>query len=407
MKLKVPYKSQWDSTANASRDDCGPAALCSVLAAFGIDKTVDEVFRATGAPPNSYITFDQVAFASRKFGLNIEHHIISFNELKSKLDQGFPMIALVNYRHFPNKQDKFNGPHFVTVIGRTDNSIFCHDPNRLRGNTYGDGVELNNDQWLKIWEQTNLEHGNKNNQVLIPFRALLGGEEEVDNTENFKQIYQAIYNRPATKEEIDRWNGSGKSAAVCVAELVASLELGEKLEALTTQVSKLETTIGEHHQQTGSRLGSLADSIGQLTSQLEVERKVIADTSSKTDTAAETMTDLIKTDTQQQGLLQGLGERLVTAERAIKDLIAELKKGDTGEEVIEMNKSVLWEAIKEPLRLLVLAIIPAILAYTETISGQWAVILTLVLRGVDKFLHELGKTEGAINTNLIKGLTRF
>jgi len=71
-----------------------------------------------------------------------------------------------------------------------------------------------------------------------------------------------------------------------------------------------------------------------------------------------------------------------------------------------VNKQ-LWEAAKEPLRLLVLAVIPFALAYLNTISYQWATIALLVLRGVDRYLHEVGKREGAVNTNLVKGLTRF
>lgn len=71
-----------------------------------------------------------------------------------------------------------------------------------------------------------------------------------------------------------------------------------------------------------------------------------------------------------------------------------------------MNKQ-LFEAIKEPLRLLVLAVIPFALAYLQIIPNQWAIFATLVLRGIDRFLHEWGKREGNINTNLIKGLTRF
>lgn len=70
-----------------------------------------------------------------------------------------------------------------------------------------------------------------------------------------------------------------------------------------------------------------------------------------------------------------------------------------------MDKKALWEATKEPLRLLVLAIIPFGLAYTETISYEWATALTLVLKGTDKFLHEVGKN--IESESLTKGLTRF
>jgi len=57
------------------------------------------------------------------------------------------------------------------------------------------------------------------------------------------------------------------------------------------------------------------------------------------------------------------------------------------EEVLEVQKDVLWESIKEPLRLLVLAIIPFAVAYFSDLSYEWAGVLVLLLRGVDKFLH--------------------
>lgn len=70
----------------------------------------------------------------------------------------------------------------------------------------------------------------------------------------------------------------------------------------------------------------------------------------------------------------------------------------------ELLKSLL-EAAKEPLRLLLLAIIPVLLAYFETISYEWAGILVLVLRLADKVLHEVGKATD--NEVLKRGITRF
>jgi hypothetical protein len=70
-----------------------------------------------------------------------------------------------------------------------------------------------------------------------------------------------------------------------------------------------------------------------------------------------------------------------------------------------MDKKVLWEAVKEPLRLLVLAIIPVVSVYLEVLTVEWATVLLVVLRFVDKYLHELGKEEK--NDNLTKGITRF
>jgi len=65
----------------------------------------------------------------------------------------------------------------------------------------------------------------------------------------------------------------------------------------------------------------------------------------------------------------------------------------------------LFEATKEPLRLLVLAIIPFGIAYVQDLSYEWATIALVVLRFLDKLFHELGKANN--NEQLTRGLTRF
>lgn len=54
-----------------------------------------------------------------------------------------------------------------------------------------------------------------------------------------------------------------------------------------------------------------------------------------------------------------------------------------------MNKKALFEAIKEPLRLLVLAIIPFVVVWFTALPYQWAVVAILVLRAIDSYLHQL------------------
>ena len=70
-----------------------------------------------------------------------------------------------------------------------------------------------------------------------------------------------------------------------------------------------------------------------------------------------------------------------------------------------MDMKVIWEAVKEPLREMVLALIPVVLAWLNTIPAQWAVALYLILRMIDSYLHELGKSEN--NATLTTGITRF
>jgi hypothetical protein len=70
-----------------------------------------------------------------------------------------------------------------------------------------------------------------------------------------------------------------------------------------------------------------------------------------------------------------------------------------------MNWKPVLEAMKEPLRLLVLAVIPFGVAYFTELPYEWAGVIVLVLRFIDKFLHEVGKA--AKDETLELGLTRF
>ena len=65
----------------------------------------------------------------------------------------------------------------------------------------------------------------------------------------------------------------------------------------------------------------------------------------------------------------------------------------------------LWKAAKEPLRLLVLSILPILITRLSQLDYQWAVVGTLLLRLADSILHEVGKATN--NETLTLGLTRF
>ena len=75
------------------------------------------------------------------------------------------------------------------------------------------------------------------------------------------------------------------------------------------------------------------------------------------------------------------------------------------------DKKAFWAAIKEPLRILVLAILPFAFAWLTEFDYQWATAATLVLRFIDSYLHNVAKGEPAKTRNegLLgeKGLTGF
>jgi len=60
-----------------------------------------------------------------------------------------------------------------------------------------------------------------------------------------------------------------------------------------------------------------------------------------------------------------------------------------------------FEAVKEPLRLLVLAVIPFGIAYLGGLPYEWSGIATLILRFIDSYLHQQAPKGEA------GGLTRF
>ncbi len=74
-----------------------------------------------------------------------------------------------------------------------------------------------------------------------------------------------------------------------------------------------------------------------------------------------------------------------------------------------ISKQVFWEAIKEPLRLLVLAVIPLAISYFSELNFSWVVPAVFILRFIDKYLHELGKSQSTTRktSRLVTGLTRF
>ena len=68
--------------------------------------------------------------------------------------------------------------------------------------------------------------------------------------------------------------------------------------------------------------------------------------------------------------------------------------------------TVLFESLKEPARLLLLAVVAWILTVVvPQIDEDWVPAITIILRFVDKYLYEFGKETD--NDNIKLGLTRF
>jgi len=160
---------------------------------------------------------------------------------------------------------------------------------------------------------------------LLAFVAeLRRGVEETEMNRHFIREHSlGILGKEPTDNDFQRWEKEEEPVAIFITEAVSERKkvVKNELADLKEQAAKLETTIGEYHQSTGSKLGLLADSVGQITSQLETERKILADTSSKTEKIQETTVELIKEDIEAEKRFGGLRERMNGLETKLKELL--------------------------------------------------------------------------------------
>ncbi|MGH2522911.1 MAG: C39 family peptidase, partial [Anaerolineales bacterium] len=157
--LNLPYKSQYDPDAAASRNDCGPTCLAMLLNALGITATSDAVFQRTGAPPDHYISVAQLMRVAESYSAPLEYRRgWGLGQLRVSLDFGKPLIALVHYAAFSelqpgvSTQSDFKGPHFVLVVGYDEQSVIVHDP-LWTGDRRSEGAfkRWSNAVWLQAW----------------------------------------------------------------------------------------------------------------------------------------------------------------------------------------------------------------------------------------------------------------
>ncbi len=59
----------------------------------------------------------------------------------------------------------------------------------------------------------------------------------------------------------------------------------------------------------------------------------------------------------------------------------------------------LIESLKVILRLIVLAVVPVLITYFAALPYQWAIVITLLLRWLDSYLHEMAKEQPKITRN--------
>ncbi|MDI6763608.1 MAG: C39 family peptidase [Thermodesulfobacteriota bacterium] len=100
---------------------CGPASLAGVLNYWGIPVTPEEIASEIySRSAKGTLNIDMVLYAEKK-GLKAELYQGSVNDLKNKIDSGFPLIVMVDYGFGMVRQN-----HFMVVVGHGKNSIIAN-----------------------------------------------------------------------------------------------------------------------------------------------------------------------------------------------------------------------------------------------------------------------------------------
>ena len=134
-KLEVPYRSQRDSDALYAPSDCGAACVGMLLKAYGMNATIDEIFKATGQPQQNFLSRGDLIKAASQYQVTLRRFSDGDQDyLKRKIDQNRPVIALVNYAAWSKPgsgvvtQSDFAKTHFVVVTGYDGDDVLINDP---------------------------------------------------------------------------------------------------------------------------------------------------------------------------------------------------------------------------------------------------------------------------------------
>lgn len=128
-RLTVQWIGQNTSRADDdfSSSDCG-AACIAMLAGC----SVDAVSMATDRPRGyASLSFDDLIKAAAKFGIHLQHASLAVAEICAEIERGNPVIVLINYQSLPAScryDARYNGGHYLLVVGYNDVGILYHDP---------------------------------------------------------------------------------------------------------------------------------------------------------------------------------------------------------------------------------------------------------------------------------------
>lgn len=131
--LDVPYVNQFDKDADRHINDCGIAAVASVLRRWGVNETVEDLASSIGMGRTSLTTFSGMGTLARRYGAPYTYkRPFAVTNTMRAIYNNKPVICLVNYKYIGG----ITFPHFVTAYGISD----CDDERILIHEPYNAGI---------------------------------------------------------------------------------------------------------------------------------------------------------------------------------------------------------------------------------------------------------------------------
>jgi ABC-type bacteriocin/lantibiotic exporter with double-glycine peptidase domain len=121
---------------------CGPASLAGIFNFWGITVSPEEIAgEIYSRSARGTLNLDMVLYTERK-GLTAHQYRGSLEDIKRKIDSGYPLIVLVDYGFWVYQRN-----HFMVVFGYREDGFIVHS-----------GLESDKflplEDFLKSWERT-------------------------------------------------------------------------------------------------------------------------------------------------------------------------------------------------------------------------------------------------------------
>lgn len=266
MKINVPYASQWDISANLSKDDCGPACISMILNYYGENTNINDVFTKTGAKKDSLISIAQMQTAIKSWGYESTYEIgKTWDDCRKLLNENTPVILLIHYGPLSSRQDKnYSGGHFIVLTGEDNDCWLVNDPDFWNGyRVDGEQHRYLKNEMEMAWGQCAKDGNPPYSYLAIKRKGVSNIYKGIDLTniesikvcvDTWKDVVDGKYVKKTDydeiKIEIDGVKTQNKSYADTFNKLAEKLKCKPQEAEILGEVEKLITTEDQHAQTT-------------------------------------------------------------------------------------------------------------------------------------------------------------